>query len=827
MTEISLNETSVSITVDGREVLVHPGELLIDACERDGTYIPRFCHHSRMKPVGMCRMCLVEVDTGRGLSLQPSCMIECASEMVVNTQSEKTLKAQEGVLEFLLLNHPLDCPICDKGGECPLQDQTMEFGPGESRFIEEKRTYKKPIPINENVFLDRERCVLCDRCTRFADQVAGDPLIHFIDRGNKTQVNTYPDMPFSSYFSGNTVQVCPVGALTAAPYRFKARPWDLSEIESTSTLNSVGNRISVQESRDRVLRFTGIDSDAVNWGWLSDKERFIFEAYNSEFRLDGPLIRRKDEKAQVENLISSSWSEAYDLCIKALRETPPERMAFIGGARMTNEAQYAWCRFAKGILGTDNFDSQLDDGIDAEVILGLPRSTINETCKPGSLIILLGPDPKEELGSLYLRLRHAIVNDGCKLVELTPNITGLSHLATHSIRIVPGAATSAVDAIFGAASGFKGEILEKLLEVGRAIEKSDSINILIGRSSLAESSTLVEQAAISFHEKLPEARFLSLLRRGNIHGAMDMGLSPGLLPGRKTLGEAAERIQECWQTKPEEKGLNSREILESAANGEIDVLVLLAADLINDVPDSNLVKTALKKTKMVIAVDIFCTEALVDVDVVLAAAAPTEVDGSFTNLEGRVSPIRKNVTPPGTSRPDWMIAIDFAEQISPGVGPSSLDALRQEISSVSEIHSNLDLNKLDNYDLDGFLLEGKMDLGERSPVKTPAQKKGTLRLVITRSMYDRGTLLSHSPSLIGLAEKSSLRVNPFDLKSLGIPNNSKVVIKGAKDQIRAQLVADERVTLGTLHVQWNHEGPDIRRIIDSSLLVTDLRIELA
>ena len=234
----------VEIQVDGETVAAHPGELLIEACERAGTYIPRFCHHSRMKPVGMCRMCLVEVDTGRGPTLQPSCMLECAPGMIVDTESERTRKAQDGVLEFLLVNHPLDCPVCDKGGECPLQDQTMAFGPGESRFVEEKRHFEKPIPVNENVHLDRERCILCDRCTRFAGEVAGDQLIHFMDRGGQTQVNTFPEKPFSSYFSGNTVQVCPVGALTAAPYRFKARPWDLEEVESTSTLDSVGSRIA-------------------------------------------------------------------------------------------------------------------------------------------------------------------------------------------------------------------------------------------------------------------------------------------------------------------------------------------------------------------------------------------------------------------------------------------------------------------------------------------------------------------------------------------------------------------------------------------------------
>ena len=825
MTDITSTETAVSITVDGKKVIAKPGELLIDACERNGTYIPRFCHHSRMQPVGMCRMCLVEIDTGRGPALQPSCMIECSNEMVVDTKSEKTIKAQEGVLEFLLVNHPLDCPICDKGGECPLQDQTMTFGAGESRFIEEKRTYRKPIPVNENVFLDRERCVLCDRCTRFADQVAGDSLIHFIDRGNKTQVNTYPDQPFSSYFSGNTVQICPVGALTAAPFRFKARPWDLTEVESTSTFDSVGSRVSVQESRDRVLRFMGIDSDSVNWGWLTDKERFIFEAYSNENRLVEPLITNKLVEGNKGQFLATSWSEAYERIKNAVAETTPERIAVIGGSRLTNEAQYVWSKITKGIIGTDNIDDQLGDGFSPEVLLSLNPTTIDETCKQGGVIILLGGDPKEELGALYLRLRHAIVQDQCKLIELTPTKTGLSKLATHSIRVPPGKTSEAVKALSGEPSEFEDDILKELLEVGKIIKKSDSVSVLLGRTSLAETSSIVEEGAIILQEYLPKAAFLPLLRRGNINGAIDMGLSPGLLPGRCNLEEGSEELQNNWPKRPTHKGFNTKETLEAAVNGQIDVLVLLASDPLRDFPDSQLVKEAFERIETVIAVDIFATDSVLQADIVLPAATTTEIDGSFTNLEGRISPIRKSVTPPGTARPDWMIALDLVQYLAPSAGPTTFKELCEEISKVSEIHKDLDLSKVEQIDQEGVLLNRALRKAQTTPVKIPKQKANSFRLIVTRSMYDRGVLAAHSAALKGLAPGSQIKANPEDMEKLGITSESTVRLIGSKGEIRTRLTPDPGTARGTIHALWNQEGPDIRKLIDSSLPLNDLKIE--
>ena len=233
----------IKINVNGSEISSKPDQLIIEACEDSGIHIPRFCWHKRMDPVGMCRMCLVEIETPRGKALVPSCTTKVSEDLVVDTESDVVKKAQEGVLEFLLINHPLDCPVCDKAGECPLQDQTMAYGPGESRFVEDKRHFEKPIPISEIILLDRERCILCARCTRFSDEISGDPLIEFIQRGNKTQVNTFPDEPFRSYFSGNTVQICPVGALTSSSYRFKARPWDLKKVSSTSNCSSVGDSV--------------------------------------------------------------------------------------------------------------------------------------------------------------------------------------------------------------------------------------------------------------------------------------------------------------------------------------------------------------------------------------------------------------------------------------------------------------------------------------------------------------------------------------------------------------------------------------------------------
>jgi NADH-quinone oxidoreductase subunit G len=689
---------AVPIEINGVALEARKGELVIDAAERNGVYIPRFCYHPRMKPVGMCRMCIVEVDTGRGPALQPSCMLEATPGMKVDTASRTTKKAQDGVLEFLLINHPLDCPVCDKGGECPLQDQTMAYGPGESRFVEEKRHKEKPIPLSDLVLLDRERCILCDRCTRFASEVAGDPLIHFINRGGDTEINTFPDEPFSSYFSGNTVQICPVGALTATPYRFKARPWDLAQRESTCQSCAVGCRIAVQSSQNQLVRYLGVDVDPVNWGWLCDRGRFDHEYVNSPDRLRGPLVRDTGGAGAggPGGLVGATWSAALRTAAGAIAEAVdsrgPASVAVIGGARLTNEDAYAWAKLAKGVIGTDNVDAQLADGLPAELVLGLPQATIDEVCTPGGTVILAAADLKEELPVLFLRLRHAVVNDGVTVIELTPQHTGVSELAAVTVLHRPGEVAVAARALLAGAPEADDHALDGgLVAVARDLLQAATgpVSVVIGRQSVAESDEFIADAASALRSGLPDARFLPAVRRANVRGALELGLTPGFLPGRTTLDAGRPIYEKRWPGVPAQRGLDTAGILSAAAAGGIEVLVLLGADPLVDFPDAELARRAVDAVPTVVSVDLFLTESTQAADVVLPAAGFGEKDGTTTNVEGRISLLRQKVTAPGTARPDWMIAAELAGLLGADLRLESVEQIWDEIVALAPAHRGL------------------------------------------------------------------------------------------------------------------------------------------
>ncbi|MCU0312184.1 MAG: NADH-quinone oxidoreductase subunit NuoG [Acidimicrobiales bacterium] len=869
----------MTVEIDGHEVVARPGELLIAAAERHGVYIPRFCYHERMQPVGMCRMCIVEVDTGRGPALQPSCMLSCTPGMKVDTESDTVKKVQDGILEFLLINHPLDCPVCDKGGECPLQDQTMAYGPGESRFVEEKRHKEKPIPISELVLLDRERCILCDRCTRFAKEVAGDPLIHFIHRGNNTEVNTFPDEPFSSYFSGNTVQICPVGALTATSYRFKARPWDLDKTESTCTACSVGCRISVESSRDRVLRYSGVDVDPVNWGWLCDKGRFGFEAVDAEGRLGDPLVRVGDD------LQPARWADALDRAADALGKAGgPAAIGVIGGARLTNEDAYAWAKLAKGVLGTDNVDAQLGDGLPADVVLGLPKATIDDVCRPGGTVVLLAPDVKEELPVLFLRLRHALTEDRVRVVEVGARSSGLSDLVTTSLLYRPGEAGELVRALVAPADATRevaGVAAEAVNAARVVLAAADGpVTVVLGRPSVAEAADGVVEAADALLGGLPGVRFLSALRRGNVHGALDMGLAPGVLPGRVGLDEGREWFEEGWAAVPSAVGLDTRGILEAAADGRLDVLVLLGADPAVDFPDHDLAERALAGARTIIAVDTFLTDSSRRADVVLAAAGFAEKAGTTTNLEGRVSALTQRVTPPGTARADWMIAAELAFRLGADLGLESIEGVWDEIERLAPSHRGVTREVLlavggadgvvvplpadpapvdevatpaaDTEDGapadDGAADDGAADedaveeqeapaaAAERptclvhtpgSATSPPPVDAYSLRLVATRKLYDLGTQVQAAPSLAPLAPGTVVRINPYDFDRLGVGVGDRVLVRSARETFTLPVVADPGVPRGAAALVVNQPDVRVTDLVDGGAKVTELRIETA
>ncbi len=783
----------MTIKVDGQEFEVKPGELLIKAAQENGTYIPRFCWHNRMNPVGMCRMCLVEIETPRGPLMITACTNTVADGMVVDTQNETVTKAQEAVLEFLLANHPLDCPVCDKGGECPLQDQAMAYGPGESRFVEIKRNFEKPIPISSLVLLDRERCILCARCTRFSEEISGDPLIEFMDRGNKTEVNTFPNLPFSSYFSGNTVQICPVGALTAKPYRFRARPWDLQMVESSSGFDTAQPRLSIHTSENEILRLVGIDSEPVNHGWLSDKDRFGFEYLRSPERLTTPLARRGD------NMVPVEWGEALDMIANRLSlvidESGGSATAVIGGAHGTNEDAYALSKFARTVLGTNHVDSRLDDALASQFLAATVDRALIADLDTADTILVWGPDLKETHPTLYLRVRRAAQELGVKLLVVHPRRTGLDDRATATLSYRPGGGSQLLEEI---AAGAHGEILEML--GGKTVA-------IVGQAGAADDPRLAESVAAFVRDISTTPRIMPLAARGNTYGALDMGLAPDLLPGRVAF--AAEAMADTWGELPDKAGLDTRGILRGLVSGDVRALLLVGSDPVGDVPEPGLAAEALELAEYVVSIDNFLNESNRHADVVLPAAGFSEKEGTVTNLEGRVQKINKIAPAPGQSRTDWAILDDISARMGRPLGLAAAEAVTKEIASVAPAYSGLTWDLLEWEARDGAVvpLEEVAILGY-IPVRVEGPKAPGAELTLhsARVMYDGGVRLRHCPSLAPLARGPVAYVNPDDAKRLGAQNGSPVKVVTGIGEGEFTVAVDPDTPSGVVFVPSHQPG---------------------
>jgi NADH-quinone oxidoreductase subunit G len=862
-------KSTVTISVNGRSFEAKPGELLIEAAERAGDYIPRFCYHPRMEPVGNCRMCLVEVDSPRGATLQPACYLKVNEGMSVVTDSDKVKKAQDGVLEFLLANHPLDCPVCDKGGECPLQDQSLAHGSGETRYIEEKRHFVKPIEIGELVLLDRERCIQCARCTRFSAEVSGDTEIAFSGRGGLIEVAPSPTEPFDSFFSGNTVQICPVGALTAKPYRFTARPWDLEQVESTCTTCAVGCRVAVQSSGNRLTRVLGVDSEPVNHGWLCDKGRFTLDSIDGHDGASDPLsaaTRIREPLIRVNGVLTSTtWGDALARAATILVDAAksPNGVGAIGGAALTNEGAFAWERFVRGVLASDNIDAQYGDGLDPALLQALPKATIDEAAN-ARVVVTLSGDLREELPVLFLRLRENFVKRHNALVEFRFAQSTLRSLASVSMAVRPGEAHLVAEALTRSDGKVpKGSsVTETELEDTRRIlgATGDGVVFVVGRANVAEDPSVMERAIRLLAESFPAATFLPVLRRANVMGALDMGLGATLRPGRGYDANA--------------KGRDTLEQLAALREGEQKAVLLLGGCLLGNVLDVESAIAALENAGVVVVTG-HGGKTLSYADVVLPAAVQHERLGTVTNIEGRVTAVTAKIGAPGSAWSDVAIAAELAEQCGQSLGVTSVEQTARVIEEttgypalsvlydisdegalVGRVSERVERRPLDPMAFPGIRSTNTVGLAEfsgamvGSSVASSAPEQVAilaevsagrsvavsnydayaLALNVSRRLYDRGIAVQGSPALANLVARTTAYLHHADLDHLGLQTGDVVQVNGRGATLSLSVALNDATPRGTMEVVFgsiDEHGDDVavRSLYDPSSAITQVKLE--
>jgi NADH-quinone oxidoreductase subunit G len=721
----------ITFTVDGKTLEGKQGQLLIEACEDSGIHIPRFCWHKRLDPVGMCRMCLVEIETPRGKALVPSCTTQVTDELIVETESNTVKKAQEGVLEFLLINHPLDCPICDKAGECPLQDQTMAYGPGESRFIEEKRHFEKPIPISDIVLLDRERCILCARCTRFSDEISGDPLIEFIQRGNKTQVNTFPDEPFKSYFSGNTVQICPVGALTATSYRFKARPWDLKKVSSTCNCCSLGCSVELNVSQNKMLRILGEDNEFTNQGWLSDKGRYNFEYLHSDNRLMN--IKLKDNNSFVD----ANISEATEKLKNKIEELHNPDIKFLIGANSTNEEYFVINKFAN-LMNRNEFLSKdksnvyfADDNMFSGYFGENHQNASFEDLDSSDVIVVWSEDIKDNIPVLFLRIKKAVKN-GVKLVVLGHTNSSLESLADLYL---------GQDVI---SNNFELKTnLGNIKEFQNIIENK-KVTVIVGKSTPLQQKKYLDNL-VDHIQKYSQAKFLNCFTKANTFGAL-------------------QHIDQI-------KGLN--EFCNEYEESNKNIVFTIGANPVNASFFGAKIENILKKADFVVSLDIFINATTELADLILPTTSFGEKEGTVTNMEMRVLKQNKILPGPGSALSEWEYLTMISKSLDKEIKYENVDeinkALCDEYENNEELPSFENLNKPSN--LFGMKNRKNIDINIKD------LEKNDLAILMVKRLYGDSSTQINSPSISMLGSERFIELNSKTLEKFGISSKTANLIQ--------------------------------------------------
>jgi NADH-quinone oxidoreductase subunit G len=762
----------VTLTIDGFEVSVPEHTLLIRAAELLGIQIPRFCDHPLLDPVGACRQCLVEVvDAGNGRGMpkpQASCTMTVAPGMIVRTQLTSPVadKAQQGIMEFLLINHPLDCPVCDKGGECPLQNQAMSNGRPETRYEGVRRTFPKPIAISSQVLLDRERCVLCARCTRFSKEIAGDPFIELLERGALQQVGIYETEPFESYFSGNTIQICPVGALTSAAYRFRARPFDLVSVPSVAEHDACGAAIRVDHRRGVLMRRLAGDDPEVNEEWISDKDRFAFRYATLDDRLAYPMIR--DE--ETGELVTASWPEALSVAARGLSAARGRRgVGVLTGGRLTVEDAYAYAKFARMVLGTNDIDfrARVHSAEEAEFLVGLAGAGLGVTypdLQKASAVLLVGLDPEEEAATVFLRLRKARRKTGTTIFAVAPFASrGLAKLDAELVLAAPGTEAEVLNAL---AAGD-----QRLRDVSDALSASGAI-VLVGERLAGVPGALSAATRLA---GASGARIAWIPRRAGERGAVEAGALPGLLPGGRPISDPEARVDvaAAWGVRhvPIRAGRDTGGIIAALADGSLGAAVVAGVELA-DLPDPHAAKAALGGAEFVVSLEVRRSEVTDLADVVLPVAPVSEKAGTFVNWEGRERPFPA-VFIDAAAMPDGRVLDSLADQLGVRLGLPTVEAARAELAELGR--------------WDGARLEAPA-----RPAADPADPgPGEAVLATWRLLLDAGRLQDGEPHLAGTSRRPVARLSAATASEVGATDGGGLTVSTDRGSLTLPLEVTE------------------------------------
>ncbi len=603
----------LKLTVDGVDVEVPKGTLVIEAAFQAGADIPYFCYHPRLTSVGACRMCLASVELEmfgqRRASIMATCTVPCSAGMVIKTNTPDVKKAQNGILEFLLANHPLDCPICDRGGECPLQNMTIAYGPPTSRYIEEKRHFPKAMPISDYVVLDRERCIQCMRCTRFCEEIAGDGQLAILNRGSSSEIGTFFGHDFSSNFSGNTIEICPVGALTSRSYRFAGRPWEIKSTDSICSKCGNGCNVAVQSRLGDLVRVNGRTNEDINEEWTCDRGKFGQYYVNAKERLVQPLIRDAQGR-----LVESTWDQALIAIQKKIELLKTlhgaDSIAGIASTRCTVEDNYLFGRLIRGLVGTNNIDHQM------QAYPFEPMQTSIAAIQEFQTIVSVGMKLDFDQPIVYLRVYKAVQKRNAEWIQ------------ADSID------TAVADALIS--GGDKAVLL---------------VPHHLGSGEIARAKALCAQTGARLNVLMPDC---------NSWGAPHAGVLPQFLPGMKTFAEAQAQVEKVWNIAlPVTPGRTTAGILSGAVDGAVKMLYVMGSDPVAKYKDTALARRALEAAEFVVVQELFLTETAKLADIVLPAASFAEKDGTFVNIEGREQKIKQALKPVGDSRPDWRIIADL------------------------------------------------------------------------------------------------------------------------------------------------------------------------